>query len=566
MAVVTEQAQQAEPESRSDHVICLDRLQNKVLAGKSRSLLLLLGAAGFVLLIACGNVANLFLARATARQHEVATRMVLGASRGRVLRQMVTESLLLTIGAGLLGLSLTFATVKALVGFCPADIPRLAETRVDLTVLAFMLGISALTGLLFGTMPAWSPAGARMGQTLKEGWTRPSITRRRRTFRSGLVVFQIGLSLILLVGATLLVRSLIALQHINLGFQPRNVLTAEIQLPLAKYPEAPHRAAFYETLLGQVRRLPQVHSAALVCSELQLGAAEADLQFTVPSRPVSDSEEPPWAKWVCMSPDYFKTMGIPLLKGRDLTEKDGASHIIIDEALAQKYFGDDDPVGHILAHDVMAQMTIVGVVQTTRDFLTPDPAEGTIYMVGVATSNPRMALIARTVDDPIQAAPLLRQAIATLSDEEIITRIEPLGGILSDTLAPRRFTTLLLVLFGGMALIVAMIGVYGLLQYSTTLQRHDIGVRMALGAEEKDVLAAVLRQAIRLALIGAAVGVAGAIALTRLLAGFLYDVTATDPTTLAGVSAALTLIALLAGYLPAKRAAKIDPMEALRYE
>ncbi|UCD51601.1 MAG: ABC transporter permease [Phycisphaerales bacterium] len=565
MAVVTERARQAAPEDRGDRTIGLDRLHNRILAGNRRLLLLLLGAAGFVLLIACGNVANLFLARATARQHEVATRMVLGASRSRILRQMLTESLLLTVGAGLVGLLLTVLTVKGLVGLCPADVPRLGQTTVDSTVLAFTIGVSVLTGLLFATMPAWRPAGTRVSQTLKEGWTRPSITRRRRRLRGSLAVLQIGLSLILLVGAALLIRSLIALQSLNLGFQLENVLTAEIQLPTAKYPTAQHCTTFYNGLLDHVRRLPQVRSAALVHSGLQFGAAEADIPFSVPGRPVSDSEETPWAKWICMSPDLFKTMGIQLLKGRDLTDQDGADRIVIDETLARRYFGDDDPVGRTLVHDVMARMTIVGVVRTTRDFLTPDPAEGAIYM-RMGANYQGMVLVARTVDDPVQVAPLLRQAIAALSEEEVISRIEPLDTTLSETLAPRRFVMILLGLFGGMALVVAMIGVYGLLQYSTTQQTHDIGVRMALGAREEDVLIAVLGQGIKLALIGVAAGLIGALALTRVLSSLLYDVTATDPTTLVTVSIILAAMALLASYLPARRAAKVDPMEALRYE
>jgi putative ABC transport system permease protein len=414
-------------------------------------------------------------------------------------------------------------------------------------------------------MPVWKLAGKRMGQTLKEGWTRPSITRRRRRLRSGLVVLQISLSLILLIGATLLVRSLVRLQNLDLGFQPENVLAAEIQLPTAKYPTEQHCATFYNDLLEQVRRLPQVRSAALVTSGLQLGAAEADLPFTVPGRPVSDAEETPWAKWICISPGFFKTMGIPLLKGRNLTDQDGPDRIIIDETLARRYFGDEDPLGRMLAHDVMYQMTIVGVVRATRDFLTPDPAEGAIYMHRGAKYQ-GMVLVTRTANNPIQMAPLLRQAIAALSEEEVISRIEPLDTTLSETLAPRRFVMTLLGLFGGVALVVAMIGVYGLLQYSTTQQTHDIGVRMALGARERDVLFAVLGQGIRLAVIGVAAGVIGALALTRVLSSLLYDVTATDPATLVTVSTVLAAMALLASYLPARRAARIDPMTALRYE
>ncbi len=564
MAVLSEQAKQAQPKTRADRKIELDRMQNRVLAGKTHGLLLLLGAAGFVLLIACGNVANLFMTRAAARQQELATRMVLGASRGRVLQQMLTESLLLTTAAGLAGLLLTFLTVKAIVGLCPVDIPRLEQASVDGTVLGFTLGISILTGLLFGTMPAWRMVDTRASQSLKSGWTRPSITRQRRRLRGSLVVLQIALSLILLVGATLLIRSLIALHHMDLGFRPENVLTAHIELPVAKYPDGKHRQLFFDELIERVRRLPHVRSAALVRASLQLGEMEGELSFSVPGHPVPDGQELPMAKWSCISPGFFQTLGIPIVKGRDLTEQDHADHIVIDETLANRYFSDEDPIGRVLVQEGH-ELTIVGVARTTRDFLTPNPAEGAIYM-HLPASLPDMIFLVRTDDDPIRFAPLLRQQIDALSQEEVVTRMETLETILSDTLAARRFVMILLGLFAGLALIVAMIGVYGLLQYNTAQQTHDIGVRMALGAREQDILAAVLGRGVKLALIGIVAGVVGAVALTRVLSSLLYDVTPTDPATLTLVSVALAVTALLASYLPARRAAKVDPMVALRHE
>jgi putative ABC transport system permease protein len=564
MAVVTEHLRQADPEGRGDHTICLDRLQSKVLEDNPRLLLLLLGAAGFVLLIACGNVANLFLARATGRRHELATRIVVGASRVRLLRQMLTESLLLTTGAGLAGLVLTFLTINGLVGLCPAEIPRLAQAGVDSTVLAFTVGVAVLTGLLFGTLPAWRPADTHVSRILQEGRMRSSTPRGRRLGGS-LVVLQIGLSLILLVGAALLVRSLIALQSLDLGFEPENMLSVEIRLPTAKYPDSQHCSAFWDEAMGQVRRLPQVCAAGLVSSGLQLGAMEADLPFSIPGRPASDSEEPLFAKWICVSPDFFKAMGIRLLTGRDFTEEDRPSQIIIDETIARRCFGDDDPVGRTLLADGGGEMTIVGLVRATRDFLTPDPPEGAIYMHMPASSQD-MVLVVRTDDDPVRCAPLLREQITALSEDEVISRIDTLETILSASLASRRFVMILLSLFAGIALIVAMIGVYGLLEYSTSQQTHDIGIRMALGARRSDVLKAVLERGLKLTLIGVVCGLAGTMAVTRTLSGLLYDVTPTDPVTLLCVSLVLAGVALLASYLPARRAAKVDPMVALRCE
>ena len=270
------------------------------------------------------------------------------------------------------------------------------------------------------------------------------------------------------------------------------------------------------------------------------------------------------AKWTCTSPGLFQTLGIPIVKGRDLTEQDRSNHIVIDETLANRHFRDEDPIGRFLVQEGF-KLTIVGVARATRDFLTPNPAEGTIYM-HLGAGFPDMIFLVRTDDDPMRLAPLVRQQIGALSQEEVVTRMETLETTLSDTLAARRFIMILMGLFAGLALIVAMIGVYGLLQYSTAQQTHDIGIRMALGAREREILTTVLGQGVRLALIGVAAGAIGAVALTRVLSSLLYDVSPTDPATLAGVSIVLATVALLASYLPARRAAKIDPMEALRYE
>jgi len=566
LAVVAKRLKEADPKANPDWTIGIDRLLHKQVKGSRTLLLLLLGAAGLVLLITAGNVANLFLARATVRQPEIAMRMALGASRRHIWRQMLTESLLLSVCAGALALLTTFVTIKGLVRLCPADVPRLKETGVDLSVLLFTLGVSVLTGLSFSMMSAWKACAAGAGQILKEARGRSGAGRGWRRFHGGLVVSQIGLSLILLIGATLLVRSLIALQRLDLGFVPKNVLAAQIQLPEPKYPEAEHCTAFFNELLQRVRALPQVRSAALAFGELQLGAPDWDMTVSVPGHPPARPEEMLRAKQTYVTTGFLETMGIRLLKGRALTEEDDLySAVLVDENLARKLFPDTDPIGQKLVHDGNITMTIVGVTSSTRDFQTLDPPEGTLY-IRQSKSSQTMILVARTEGDPMQLASALRAQVRALEQDDVIKKIEPLETMLSGMLAPRRFSMVLLSLFAGIALIVATIGVYGLLQYATTQQTHDIGVRMALGARQTDVLRTVLAQGLRLALAGVVLGLAGAWVLTRVLSSLLYEVTCTDPVTFAGTAMLLAAVALLASYLPARRAAKVDPMVALRYE
>jgi putative ABC transport system permease protein len=547
-------------------IVHVRRLLDAVVEGHRRLPLLLLGAAGFVLLIACGNAASLFLARAAVRQREIAMRVALGASRSRILRQMLTESLLLSLAAGVLGLALTFCTVKGLVRMCPSDIPRLQETSVDLSVLGFALGTSVLTSLLFGMMPARRASGIRANEALKEATERAPSGRAWHRLHDGLVVSQLALSLVLLIGAALLIRSLIAVQKLDLGFRPENVLAAEIRLPEAKYPESEHCTAFFDELLRRVQGLPHVRSAALAFDHLQLGATEWDITISVPDHPPASPKEIPRAKRQFVTPGYFQTMGIRLLRGRPLTEEDDAYTVLADEKLVRKLFPNTDPIGQTLIHDNgELVMTIVGVTSTTRDFQTTDPADGALYW-RLDGSYQNMILVARGDADPLELASAVRTQVASLEKDEVIHRMEPLKTTLSTMLAPRRFGMVLLSLFAGIALILATVGVYGLLHYSTAQQTHDIGIRMALGARKVDVLKAVLTHGLKLTLIGVVCGLAGAVALTRVLSSFLYDVTPTDPLTLAVVSVVLTVVAVLASYVPARRAARIDPMVALRYE
>ncbi len=549
----------------------VERVMDQLLEGHRKLPLMLLGAAGFVLLIACSNAANLFLARSTIRQREMAMRLALGASRHRVIRQMLTESLLLSLGAGILGLMLTFATVKMLVGLCPADIPRLQETRVDLTVLGFTLGISVLTGLLFGMIPAWRASDVSVGTTLKEGAGRTSTGRRWHRLHSSLVISQLGLSLVLLIGATLLIRSLISLTSVDLGFQPNNVLALHIELPETKYQQEGQYDTFYFPLMDRLRALPGVESVGALCCDgvgvdMTLGATELfEDPFYIEGK--GDSESLPAARVMWVTPDFFTTMGIPFHRGQTLTDQ-GPDNVVIDEAFAHECFGDVDPIGKIIRFRRQdgEPVQVIGVVDTVRSFGTPEPGRGVVYGRARGFGNPFAVVLVRTTGDPTILAPSVRQQVAALEKDQVIKTMESLKTTLTRMLAPERFVMLLLSIFAGIAVALATIGLYGLLQYSTAQQTHDIGIRMALGAQQKDVRWMVLKRGLKLTLVGIVIGIAGAVALTRVLSSLLYDVTPTDPITLLCVSIALSGIALLACYLPARRAARIDPMEALHYE
>jgi ABC-type antimicrobial peptide transport system permease subunit len=532
MTVIANRLRETDPKAAP---IIVGRMLDRRLGANRQLLWLLLGAAGLVLLIACTNVASLLLARATVRQREIAMRVALGASRPRLLRQMLTESLLLSLAGGILGLLVTFGTVRGIVRLCPADIPRLKDAGVDGMVLAFTLVVSVLTGLFFGVVPACRASDVHVSRILKEGQTRSSTGRGWRRLHGGLVIAQIGLSLILLIGAALLVRTWIALQRVDLGFDPRNVLSAEITLGAITDQDPQRCHAFFDPLLERVRALPGVQSAGYI-----------DL---------------------FVRPSFFETMGARLLKGRTFTEEDmreTTPPAIIDEDVVRKVFGDLDPIGQRIQFGDR-EFTVIGVVRTLRDFRHLGPVAGMVYLPHTRYYG-FMCLLVRAQRDPLQLVAPIRAQMAELNKDGADATFESLEISLADMLAPQRFRVVLLGLFGGIALILATVGIYGLLQYSTAQQTHDIGIRMALGAGRTDVLAAVLRHGLQLTLFGVAIGLAGAYALTRLLTSLLYGVPPTDLPTFIGVALVLVTIALLASYVPARRAAKVDPMVALRYE
>lgn len=536
-----------------------------------RLLLVLLGAVGFVLLIACVNVANLLLARAVTREREIAVRAALGASRWRIIRQLLTESALLAFLSGLFGLLLTSFGLKALVALSPESVPRLKEATVDAAVLGFTLAVMALTGLIFGLVPAFQAAKFSVNESLKEGGHAAGSGLRGRRVRGALVVAEVALALMLMTGAGLLIRSFARLQQVDRGFNPNQLLTLRMQLPAAKYPNGRSIAAFYQQLEERVRTLPGIESAGLV-SGLPLGGYYDNSTVAV------ENLEGRGIKTLqgdvrSASPAYFKTLRIPLLRGRVFNEfdsADGAGVAIIDDVFARRFFQNTDPIGkrvNLMSrfHAGKPWATIVGVVGHVKD--TIDAREtGQIYSPLPQQPSATMFLAVRAIGEPTALTNAARNAVWALDAEQPIAGISTMAQRVDTSVAQPRLNTLLLGLFAAVALALAAIGIYGVMNYSVTQRTHEIGVRLALGARRSDIIRLIARQGLSLVAAGVLLGLAGAFALTRLMASLLFEVNAADPLTFAGVAALLVTVALLACYVPARRATKVDPLTAMRYE
>jgi putative ABC transport system permease protein len=539
----------------------------------STALWVMMAAVGFVLLIGCANVANLMLARAAGRQREIALRTALGASRLRIVRQLLTESVLLGLAGGALGVLVAYWGVDLIRTANPGEAARFAagwnHLGINLPVLAFTLMLSVLSGVLFGLAPAWQLSKPDLNSALKEGARQATSSSHR--FRGLLVVSEVALSLMLLVSAGLLIRSFLQLVKTDPGFNSDNLLTMNLVLPRAKYKDEPQRAAFYSDLVKRVETVSGVTSAALV-NHLPLGGSNSSTSFLVEGLP----EPPPGQEFdgryrVC-TPNYFQTMGIRVLKGRAFTEQDRAGSqpvIIVNETLARKYWPNTDPIGKRMRYTGPLEenpwMQVVGVVQdvkhemnlpVTADFYTPHAQDAWSSMV----------LVAKTKVEPAAMAAPIRQQVWSLDKDQPVFDVHTMREVRALSLALYSFSSVMLGIFAGVALLLAAIGIYGVMFYAVTQRTQEIGIRMALGACARDVLKLVIKNGMSLALIGVAVGLAGAYALTRLLASLLFGVTPTDVVTFSIVTLGLLLIALLACYIPARRATKVDPLVALRYE
>ena len=572
MTVIAQRLERAYPASNTGYGITVFPMA-EMFTGRIRPvLMILLGAVGLLLLIACSNLANLLLARAATREKEIAVRAALGAGRSRIVRQLLTESLVLAMAGGSLGLLLAIWAVHVLRGVVPDMFPMLQHMRVDLPVLAFTLGLSMLTGLLFGMVPAWKSSYADLNTTLKEAGGRSESSGGSHRVRSFLLASQVALAVLLSVSAGLLLRSFVRVAAVNPGVRVAHILTMNLSLPTVKYDTPVKRANFYSDLTKRLESLPGIRSAgAVMFLPLRVSILSFRIGvngFQIQGRqPVSQGQEP-MADYRIATPGYFNTIGIGLRKGRLFDQHDDVDAkrvALINEALAGKHFPRENPLGqHITTGGT--SMEIVGVVANAKLYGLDAPIEPAIYVPHMQHPAESMGLAVETQGDPAAMASAVRREILKLDPEQPISSVRTMETVLSDSLMLRRVSMLMLAVFAALALILAAVGIYGLTAYSVSRRTHEIGLRVALGASQADVLRLIVVRGLVISMIGAAIGLAAALQLTRALSGMLYGVTATDPLVFAGVPVLLVAVSAIASYVPARKAMRIDPLVALRYE
>ncbi len=553
--------------------VTLTPLHEQVVGHVRLALLVLLGAVAFMLMIACANVANLLMARAVTRRKEIAIRAAMGAGRGRLMRQLMTESILLSALGGGLGLLLAWWGVEALLALAPDDLPRLREIVIDKRVLAFSTGASLLTGIIFGLAPALMVSRVDFQEALKEGG-KSSAAGVGPRLRHALVVAEVALSLTLLVGAGLMIRSFGRLMAVHPGFTADNVLTVQIPLPRSKYSTPVQQSAFYQQVIERVETLEGVVAVGGV-SALPMSGEDPRAAFTAEGWTPDDVSKATNVYYRLVSPNYFRTLGIPLLRGRSLSDRDHQEAprvLVINQTMANYLWPDQDPLGKRISFNNQTGpwYSVVGVVGDVKHQALDAETGLEVYLSYPQTpfqaAGSTLTLVARTQGDPLGFAGAVRSQVQAIDRDQPVHNIATMEQRISRTVMQRRFNMLLLIIFAGVALALATVGIYGVVSYSVSQQTREIGIRMALGAGRRDVLKLVIGQGLMYTLIGVAIGVAGAFGLTRLITGLLYGVTATDPLTFACVSVLLVIAALLACYIPARRATNVDPMEALRYE
>ncbi len=545
-------------------------LQERIVGRMRPSLLILFGAVGLVLLIACANFANLLMARAASRQHEVVIRSALGARRLRIVRQMLTESALLACLGGAVGLALAFSGIKLLVWLKPANLPRLYEVGIDSRVLAFTFGTALLTGIIFGLAPALASSNVDVNQALKEGG-RATATKHR--LRSALVILETAIAIVLLACAGLLIRSVWLLGSVDPGFKPENILTMRVELPEARYREITKQTVFRRSLLEKLNSTPGIEAAMI--SDVPLSGDDLTHNFLIEGRPPVTEGEEPELPVRSIAGDYFRVMNIPLIQGRSLSDQDREGMPIVgvvNESFVRQYFPDENPIGARIRWSAQPQvqwMTIVGVVGDVKHYGLNQPEQPAFYYSYLQSEQPWkrwMSLVVRSNGDSSAALDQVKTQIRALDNQIPVTRAQTMKEVMASSIAAQRFNMTLMGIFASVALLLAVVGIYGVMSYSVAQRTREIGIRSALGATRTDVLGLVLKHGLRLTITGLAAGIAAALAATRLMSSLLYGVSATDPATFVVVSALLAGVALGACFVPARRAAKVDPMIALRYE
>ncbi|HEV8040881.1 MAG TPA: ABC transporter permease [Bryobacteraceae bacterium] len=555
------------PDEQKGRSIWMRTVQDVLVGDLRPALLVLMGSVGFVLLIACANVANLLLARAASRTREVAVRAALGASRARLIRQFLTESILLALAGGAVGAFLADEGVKALVALASDQIPLSSNIHLDATVFLFLLAVCLVAGVIFGLVPAFQSTGRDLQEGLREGGRSGGAGMRSAGLRNALVISEFALALVLLIGAGLLMRTFLALNATDPGLVTRGVLTMSVSVPEEKYPKGAMWQRFYQPALERIQGLPGIRAAGII-SLLPLQSWGWNGEFSIAGRPPEEPGHQPFAEFRQISPGYFHAMGIRILKGRDAGREDSANAppvALINDALAKRYFAGQDPVGQKINWD--GWKTIVGVAANTRQSgLGEEPLPEIYCPAAQLDSISGMTFVISTNVDPSSVAHAVTAAIQSVDPSQPVFGVKTMTQVVSDSLSNQRLYAWLLGVFAVLALTLASAGIYGVMSYLVTQRTQEFGVRMALGASTNNVLGMVLRQALLLIGAGLAIGLGGALAVTRVLTNFLFSVKPVDPVTFAGVSLLLTAVALLATYLPALRATRVDPMVALRYE
>jgi predicted permease len=580
MATITSRLEKEYPGTNRNVVV---RTLDDIVVGDVRSaLLILLGAVAFVLLIACANVAHMLLARAAARHKEIALRIALGASRARVVRQLLTESVVLAAIGGVAGVALAAAALRMLIAISPGNLPRLETAGLDPRVLAVTVVVSLATGIAFGLVPALQASRFDLSGALRDGERGSTVGAGRHRLRRFLMASELALALVLLVGAGLMVRTFVALRRFDPGFDPRRVVSAVMSLTGSRSEEPARRLAFYREVLDRVRALPGVTSASAI-NHLPLAGDVWGFPFQVEGRPPAKPGESPSAAFRVVLPGYFQTMGLPLVRGRDFTEDDrlGApGTIIVNEWLAERFWPGADPIGKRLTLDDLDKnpewLTVVGVARNAargKWAAAPDEEmylpllQSHLYLERKGGPFSFLTLVVRTsTDEPAALAPSLRTAVWSVDGNVAVSEVQTMEEVVARATASPRFYLLLLGSFAAAALALAALGIYGVMSYSVARRQNEIGIRMALGARSGDVLRLVMREAVGVVAIGGGIGLAVAWLLTRLMGGLLYGVGAADPATFTGVAALLGAVALVATYIPARRAVRVDPLSALRAE